>query len=485
MSELKSSESRRKFLKNSFTGTAGAMVLANIPAIVRGGFPTIVPSSVFGKNAPSNKINVAQIGCGRIARTHDLAETFKYDVARIMAIADVDRNRLQDGKKLVEGWYAKKTGKDNYMNVKTYEDYHELLANKDIDAVMISTPDHWHAQPAMEAALAGKHIYLQKPTSLTIEEGRQMSNTVNKAGVTFQLGSQQRSKSPWPQFKNACELVRNGRIGKLHTVRIGLPSDPAGGNTTEMPVPENLNYDMWLGSTPFVYYTIDRVHSQTDFNSRGGWLRLEQFGAGMITGWGVHHIDIAHWGMNTELTGPIEVEATAEFPKTGLWNVHGNYEAKMKYANGVEMYLSSKNPNGIRFEGSDGWIFVSRGDVGVTSSDPVAKEKANKAFNASDPKILTSIIGNNETRLYESLEQHGNWLDCIQSKKPTISPAEVAHRSCSACLVAHAAMKIPGKLYWDPKKEIFKDNIEANKLLSRSQRYPYGTNYVNKKKNAI
>jgi hypothetical protein len=169
MSELKSSESRRKFLKNSFTGTAGAIVLSNIPAIVRGGFPTIVPSSVFGKNAPSNKIHVAQIGCGRIARTHDLAETFKYDVARVMAIADVDRNRLQDGKKLVEGWYAKKTGKDNYMDVKTYEDYHELLANKDIDAVMISTPDHWHAQPAMEAALAGKHIYLQKPTSLTIE----------------------------------------------------------------------------------------------------------------------------------------------------------------------------------------------------------------------------------------------------------------------------------------------------------------------------
>ena len=445
-------------------------------------FTTIVPSTVFGKNAPSNKINIAHIGCGRIARTHDLPETFKYDVARIMAIADVDRNRLQSGKQLIEGWYAKKTGQGNYIDVKTYGDYHDMLANKDVDAVIISTPDHWHAQPAIEAALAGKHIYLQKPTSLTIEEGRHMSDAVRKSGVTFQLGSQQRSVKPWPQFKRACELVRNGRIGKLHTVHIGLPSDPPGGVTTEMPIPANLNYDMWLGSTPYIYYTLDRVHSQTDVESRGGWLRCEQFGAGMITGWGVHHIDIAHWGMNTELTGPIEIEGTAEFPKTGLWNVHGDYEIKAKYANGITMLMSSKNPNGIKFEGTDGWIFVSRGNVGVTSSDPTSGGEQNKAFNASNPKILTSVIGPNEVHLYESPEQHGNWLDCIQSKKPTISPAEVAHRSCSACLLAHAAMKTEGKLYWDPKKELFKDNVEANKLLSRPQRYPYGTNYAIKKR---
>jgi len=473
MHHLKPSDSRRKFLKDTIKLTAGTVALNS--------FPIIVPSSVFGKNAPSNKINIGQIGCGRIARTHDLAETFKYDQAHIMAIADLDRNRLQLGKKLVEGWYTKKTGNENYVDIKTYDDYHELLANKDIDAVIISTPDHWHAQPAMEAAIAGKHIYLQKPTSLTIEEGRMMSNTVQKSGVVFQLGSQQRSINPWPQFKRACELVRNGRIGKLHTVHIGLPSDPAGGNTAEMPIPENLNYDMWLGSTPYIYYTLDRVHSQTDPDSRGGWLRLEQFGAGMITGWGVHHIDIAHWGMNTELTGPVEIEGTAEFPKTGLWNVHGNYNVHAKYANGVAMNLSSENPNGIKFEGTHGWIFVSRGNVSVTATDPTAGG-TNKAFVASDPKILSSVIGPNEIHLYESKEQHGNWLDCIQNKKPTISPAEVAHRSCSACLVAHAAMKIGKKLYWDPKKESFNGNVEANKLLSRPQRFPYGTNYVVGKK---
>lgn len=465
---------RRDFVK---TATKGAVV----GTIALSGFPTIVPSSVFGKNAPSNKINIGQIGCGRIARTHDLAETFKYDVTRIMAVADVDKARLQSGKKLIEGWYAKKTGQTNYIDVKTYDDYHALLDNKDIDAVLISTPDHWHAQPAIEAAMAGKHIYLQKPTSLTIEEGRQMSDAVRKSGVTFQLGSQQRSINPWPQFKRACELVRNGRIGKLHTVHVGLPSDPAGGDPKSMPIPEGLNYDMWLGSTPYIYYTVDRVHSQTDFNSRGGWLRQEQFGAGMITGWGVHHIDIAHWGMDTELTGPIEVTATAEYPKEGLWNVHGDYEVHSRYANDIDMYMSSKNPNGVRFEGSNGWIFVSRGNVGVTASDPTDGGK-NTAFMASDSKILSSVIGPNEIHLYESKEQHGNWLDCIQSKKPTISPAEVAHRSCSACLIAHAAMKLGGqKLYWNPKKEIFKDNVEANKLLSRPQRYPYGTNNIKKK----
>lgn len=469
-------KSRRKFIKNSATVSAGAVLLS--------GIPTIVPSTVFGKNAPSNKINIGQIGCGRIARTHDLPETFKHEAARLVAIADVDKKRQQAGKTLIEGWYTKKTGNANYIDVKLYGDYHDMLASKDIDAVIISTPDHWHAQPAMEAALAGKHIYLQKPTSLTIEEGRHMSDAVRKSKVIFQLGSQQRSVNPWPQFKQACELVRNGRIGKLKDVHVGLPADPAGGKTEEMPIPENLDYDMWLGSTPYIYYTLDRVHSQTDIESRPGWLRLEQFGAGMITGWGVHHIDIAHWGMNTELTGPTEVEGWANFPKSGLWNVHGDYGVTAKYANGVTMHVNSKNPNGVKFVGSNGWIFVSRGNVGVTSTDPTSgTESQSKAFNASDPKILKEVIGPKEIKLYESREQHMNWLDCIISKKQTISPAEIAHRSCSACLVGFAAMKMGTKLYWDPAKEVFKNNSEANKLLSRPQRYPYGTSYVlNKRK---
>ncbi|MPZ21446.1 MAG: gfo/Idh/MocA family oxidoreductase, partial [Luteitalea sp.] len=288
MKKKREKHSRRLFLKNT---AAGSAVLLSGAA-----FPTIVPASVFGQTAPSNKISIGQIGFGRIARTHDLPETLKYDAVRVIAVSDVDSERAQQGAAWIKKWYAEQKGQANYIDVRTYGDYREMLANKDLDAVIISTPDHWHAQPAMQAALAGKHIYLQKPTSLTIEEGRMMSDTVRKAGVAFQLGSQQRSVHPWPQFKKACELVRNGRIGELRNVEVGLPGDPPGGNTEKMPVPPHLSYDMWLGSTPEVYYTEDRVHSQTDINDRPGWLRCEQFGAGMITGWGVHHIDIAHWG---------------------------------------------------------------------------------------------------------------------------------------------------------------------------------------------
>ena len=208
----------------------------------------------------------------------------------------------QPGKQFIENFYTQKTGKTGYIDVKVYEDYRMLLQNPKIDAVIISTPDHWHAQPAIEAALAGKDIYLQKPTSLTIREGRLLSDVVKRQKVILQVGTQQRSM---PQFRIAAELVRNGRIGKLETVKIGLPGDPSGPDAPEMPVPKNLNYDMWLGSTPQVYYTEMRVHPQNSLTDRPGWLRCEQFGAGMITGWGQHHFDSAAWGMDTELTGPV------------------------------------------------------------------------------------------------------------------------------------------------------------------------------------
>jgi hypothetical protein len=209
---------------------------------------------------------------------------------------------------------------------------------------------------------------------------------------------------------------------------------------------------------------------------------LEQFGAGMITGWGSHHIDIAHWGMDTELTGPIEIEGKAKFPApgSGLWDVHGDFLVNSKYANGVEMEIGGTNPNGVKFEGTEGWIFVSRGNVGVTASDPGAAQSAkeNKAFYASDQKILGSVIGQNEIHLYESPEQHQNWIESIQSGKQTISHAEIAQRSCTACLLAHTAMKLGRKLKWDPKKEDYIGDKEASATLSRPQRGPYGTTKV-------
>ncbi|GAA5220882.1 Gfo/Idh/MocA family protein [Membranihabitans marinus] len=458
--------SRRKFIRNSAYAATGSLVV-----------PSIIPASVIGANPPSEKIQIAQIGFGRIASSHDLPETMKNDIARIVAVCDVDTKRMKDGKQFIEKYYREKKGMSSYMDVKMYQDYREMLKDSGVDAVIISTPDHWHARPTMDAALAGKDIYLQKPTSLTIAEGRAMADAVARNGAVFQIGSQQRSATPWPQFKKACELVRNGRIGKVHTIKIGLPGDPGGDEEPEMDIPSNLDYEMWLGSTPYQYYTEKRVHPQHDY-SRPGWLRCEQFGAGMITGWGAHHIDIAHWGMGTEFTGPIEIEGTAEFPKSGLWNVHGDFLIKAKYANGVTMEVGGDNPNGVRFEGSEGWIFVTRGNVGVTSSDPTSGNSDKSPFQASDPRILSSVIGPNEVHLYESPEQHKNWLDCIKSRSLTVAPAEVAHRSCSTCLLFHTAMKIPRKLYWDPVREKFKNDDEANAMLYRPQRHPWGTNYA-------
>lgn len=432
-------------------------------------FPAIVPSSVRGAQAPSNRINVGAIGNGRISRAHDLPGIWQFDTARVMAVADLDARRVEDAKRLINGHYAETSGKP-YDGVTGYADYRELLANPDIDAVVISTPDHWHARIAIDAVQAGKDVYLQKPASLTIAEGRALSDAVQKSGRIFQIGSQQRSA---PQFRFAAELVRNGRIGRLQTVKVGLPGDPSGDNEPEMPVPAALNYDMWLGSTPVVYYTEERVHPQRGYG-RPGWLRCEQFGAGMITGWGAHHLDSAHWAMNTELTGPVEVWGEAEFPTSGLWNVHGPFRTEARYADGVHMIVSGEFPNGIRFEGSDGWIFVSRGNETVTTSDPVAKLQDSEALAASNPAILKSVIGPNEVHLYESRDHHGNWLECIRSRQPTIAPVEVAHRACSACLLHHIAMKLPRRLSWDPTAERFTDDAEANAMLSRPQRAPYG-----------
>ncbi|GHN02244.1 oxidoreductase [Cytophagales bacterium WSM2-2] len=454
--------SRRKFIQSSAKATA-------LTALSVAGFPSIVPSSVFGKNAPSNRINIGAIGTGRISRIHDLPGVWKYDYANVIAVCDLDTKRAADGKLLVNEYYAKKTGKP-YDGVKVYNDYRELINNKDIDAVIISTPDHTHAMIAIAAARAGKHIYMQKPASLTISEGRVVSDIVQKSKVIFQIGSQQRSST---QFRYAAELVRNGRLGQLKTVYVGLPGDPSGDEEPEMPIPPNLNYDMWLGSTPNVYYTEKRVHPQADYG-RPGWLRCEQFGAGMITGWGSHHVDSAHWAMNTELTGPVEVWGKAEFPTKGLWDVHGIFRTEALYANGVKMVVSNELPNGIKFEGTEGWLFVTRGNYQATASDPVPDANGTKPLDASDLKIIKSEIATSETHLPVSTDHHGNWLESIQKKvQPIAAPVEIAHRSCSTCLIHHIAMKLKRKVYWDPAKEKFNNDDEANKMLSRPQRAPY------------
>jgi predicted dehydrogenase len=475
--------SRRDFVKTASLA-AGAIAF---PTILTGCATRNSSSTLARGTAANSRINVAQIGCGRIGRSMDIPGIMKHpDRARIVAVCDLDTVRLNDGQQLVEQGYAKRLGQENAVTVKPYRNYREMLEDKSIDAVSISTPDHWHALPAIEAALAGKDVYLQKPASLTISEGRQMADVIAKKKRIFQMGSQQRSDDHW---RYACELVRNGYIGKIKTVKIGLPGDPSGGNKQEQPVPENLDYDMWLGQTPLVYYTEDRVHPQTSSDmrkryDRPGWLRCEQFGAGMITGWGAHHIDIAHWGLGTEHSGPVWVEAQAKFATGGLWDVHGDFRAEAKYANGATLLLSNKNPVGVRFEGEDGWIWVTRkSGASVTASDPSVTTKSVKHLDASDPRLLETKLKDSDVHLHVSPngDHHLDWLEAIRTRQPAVAPAEVGHRSCSGCLLVHAAMKTGRKLNWDPARERFVGDKEANELLRRPQREPYNTETVLKK----
>lgn len=445
---------RRRFLQLT-AGTSAAAIA----------FPTLISSRALGASSPGKQLQLAQIGCGRIAQDMDLPGVLKHPrLARVVAVADYDARRAEIAQQRIEASYEKSTGQRS--PVRTYADYREILARPDIDAVMISTPDHWHAQPVVEAALAGKDIYVQKPLGLTLAETRLVSDVVRARGRILQIGSQQRSTL---QFHRACELVRNGAIGRVTAVKIGLPIDPAGGNATPMPVPAQFNYDAWLGCTPMQPYTEDRVHPQKEDPKlrfgRPGWLRLNQFTCGMITGWGSHHVDIAHWGMGTELTGPTAVDASATWPGPGsLWDVHGKYSIQLTYPNGARMTISDELPNGIRFEGEDGWIWVTRGN-GITP----------KTLAASAPALLQMPDSRLSTRLHRSpgWDHHLDWLEAIRARREAVTNAETGHRSCSACVIGWIGMKLGRPLRWDPVQERF-DDAAANALIHRPERAPYG-----------
>jgi len=432
---------RRQFLKGSAVAAAGFLA------------PTIVPASVFGADAPSNRITIGFVGVGRMG-SGDMRELLGFKEAQIIAVCDVDANRVRNAQKTVEAHYAKQSAGGTYKGCATFGDYRDLVVRDDIDAVCVVTPDHWHALPAIAAAKAGKDIFLQKPLTLTIQEGRVLSDTVRRYNRIFQVGSQQRSDS---RFRQACELVRNGRIGKLHTVKVAFDTDPGTDPQPTMPVPDNLNYDMWLGQAPWAAYTEKRVHPKTGYG-RPGWLRIAAYGAGMITGWGAHHNDIAQWGMGTEYTGPVEIQGQTEYPKDGLWDVHGDFSIEYTYANGVKVFCTDnkKNKQGVVFEGSEGWVYVRRGFI-----------------DAQPKSLLTSTIGPDEIRLYKSNNHKANWLECIKSRSETIAPVEVAHRSCTVCLLGEIAMRLGRKLRWNPDTEQFIGDDQANKMLWRPMRSPW------------
>ena len=428
--------------------------------------PLIVPSRVFGADAPSNRLRVAQIGCGRIARIHDMPGTFKAGGVDYVAMCDVDSKRAEDGKVLAQQFYRDSGG--TAPEISTTQDYRDLVTRKDIDAIVISTPDHSHAELALASVLSGKDVYLQKPFTMTLTEGMLLRDAVARTGRILQVGSQQRSST---QFRRACELVRSGRIGRVKRVEIGLPIDPTKPDDAVQPIPANLDYDKWLGPTPFEYYTQQRVHPQNGYDERPGWLRNEAYCLGMITGWGSHHYDTLHWALNTELTGPKRVEGRAEFPTNKIWDVHGAYHVELLYPDDVLVTVSDKLPNGLKFYGEDGWIWVTREGT-TTASDPSNPNAKLPPLDASDPKILAEE--GVKVQLTRSSEHHLNWIESVRSRKQPIAPAPVAHRSNSACIVSWIAMKLGRPLNWDVKAERFVNDDEANGMLSRPERDPYG-----------
>lgn len=446
------SMTRREFARTSLLATG---VL---------GFPEIISSRLWGAGAPSSRIRVGQIGCGRIAQGHDMPSVLHAGLADYVAVCDVDASRAADGQALVEKFYREKNLP--VPNIQRYGDYRELLARPDIDAVVISTPDHWHAEPALAAVQAGKDVYLQKPMTMTHAEGVLLRAAVLKSGRIFQLGSQQRSST---QFRRACELVRSGRVGRLQRVEIGLPIDPTAPDEAPQPVPANLDYDRWLGPTAAEPYTEQRVHPKSGYD-RPGWLRNEAYCLGMITGWGAHHYDILHWALDAELSGPSRIEGRADFPENKIWNVHGSYRVELTYAPGVQAIVSDTFPNGLKFIGDEGWIFVSRSSV--ATKDPAAPRGRLSPLDASKETLLDA--NGVSVALPRSEEHHLNWLECVKSRHVPLVPAPVAHRANTACIASWITMKLGRPLTWDVKAEQFVNDAAANALLARPERVPYG-----------
>ena len=442
---------RRSFIKQS--SLASAAVAAA---------PMIISACSRGKDglkAPSDKINLAVIGAGNQG-TNDTNGFLKDDRVQITAVCDVNKRSsgYWNGKvagrefvrELVEDHYSKKTGK-KYRGVKEYTDFREVIERKDIDAVLIALPDHWHSIPTLMAAANGKDIYCQKPLSLTIAEGRAMSNAVKKYDVILQTGSQQRSNH---NFRRICELVLNGRIGKLHTVRCGLPGGTpdfgrTGLNIYPEPVPAGFDYNMWLGPAPEAAYRPSCSH----VNFR--WVL--DYSGGQVTDWGGHHPDIAQWGMGTELSGPVKIQnAKSNCALHPVWNTASMFYFECLYENGVKLIVSNNERGGVTFEGSEGSVWSSRGN-----------------HEASSPEILNSAIGNNEIRLYKSDNHYRNFIDCVYSRDQPIAPAEVAHRSITIAHLGNIAMMLKQDLEWDPVNERIVNNDNANRMLSRPMRAPW------------
>ncbi|MBM3335230.1 Gfo/Idh/MocA family oxidoreductase [Candidatus Sumerlaeota bacterium] len=414
--------------------------------------PYIISACARGRGrfvAPSERITLGMIGTGDHGTNHNLRGFLRQSDAEVVAVCDVDRERRETAKGIVEKEYAKALSKGSYKGCAAYGDFREIIARPDIDAVMVSTPDHWHVIPALMAARAGKDVACEKPLTLTIVEGRALADAVKGHKRIFQTCSENRSIE---FYHRMCELVRNGRIGKLQHIEVALPRGHSvrAASFEIGPPPPGLDYDMWLGQAPWAPYCAARCH----WNFR--W--IFDYSGGMLTDWGAHMIDLAQWGNDTEHTGPIEVEGKGTFPPAALYNTATDFDISYKYANGVTMNVSASQP-GIRFEGDKGWIECA-GWRGKLVANP--------------PAVLGSKIGPDEIHLYtEPGGEHRNFLDCVRSRKDCYAPAEVGHRTVAIAHIGNISMLLGRKLKWDPNKERFVGDDEANKMLSRPMRPPW------------
>ena len=442
---------RREFFRHVAIGATG-LVLA--PRLLR------------ATDLANSRINIAQIGCGRMG-TGDLQGTIAHGLCRFVAVCDLDSRRAEAARQMVVDHYKSKG--ESAVSVQAYHDYREVLARPDIDAVIVSVPDHWHAQVAIEAALAGKHLYVQKPVTYTVAEAQALRRVVRAKKVILQTGSQQRSAKPFTAFRPATEAVRNGRIGQVKTVRIGIGLDKASGRPpAPMPVPTTFDYERWLGPAPEQPYMEGRVHPQSGYG-RPGWITTEDFGLGMITNWGAHHVDLMLWALGLELSGPRTVEAHAEFMQHDLWTVHSSYHVEMAMPNGTQVILDSSHENGLLFEGTEGTVFCSRGAERVTASDPNAAAAA--ALRSSRPSILEPLP-EGAVRWMPSNNHYLNWLEAIRDGHDPIAPIEHSARALETCATAWIGMKLGRKLTWDPQAEKFVGDDAANIYLSRRARKP-------------
>jgi len=438
-------------------------------AVAAAAFPTLIPASARGADgavAPSKRINLGGIGVGPQGRWNLNGFLAQSDV-RVVALCDVLKLNLDQALKQVNGHYKNE-------DCKTYGDFRELLARKDIDAVLVATTDHWHVPVALAAAKARKDVYLEKPMGLSIEEDCLLRKWCQKNKVIFQFGTQQRSDR---EFRKACELVRNGKIGKLKQINVWCSASRPGGPTDSVPVPEGLNYEYWLGPAPQTPYTEGKAFD-TPKSWKTWWFNYD-YALGFIAGWGVHPLDIAYWGHPEMMNGPVEIEGRGLIPQTGACNTSVAWEVNFTFADGVRLrYRGTRNgaepsdlndfkdwqakygkivDHGTAFEGTDGWVHVYRGGI-VTSPETLAQEP----------------LGPKDQPLTKSTGHQKNFIASVRSRKPAICPIEDSVQADILCHLSDIATRLGRKLTWDPKKEKFAKDTEANhKLKIRSVRKPW------------